>query len=125
MDAIARAITPRTKALILNSPNNPTGALYPAEVLRELNSVIREPILVISDAPYRPLRYDGRAAPEIAQLISRLVVTWSWSKAMAISGERSAIWLSRRTRRKLSPCAMRARLPTGLWATSTLRRSGN
>jgi aspartate aminotransferase len=88
VDAIARAITPRTKALILNSPNNPTGALYPAEVLRELNSVIREPILVISDEPYRPLIYDGRAAPEIAQLISRVVVTWSWSKAMAISGER-------------------------------------
>lgn len=91
MDAIARAITPRTKALILNSPNNPTGALYPAQVLRELNSVIREPILVISDEPYRPLIYDGRAAPEIAQLICRLVVSWSWSKAMAISGERSAI----------------------------------
>lgn len=119
MDAIARDITPRTKALILNSPNNPTGTLYPAEVLRELNS------LVISDEPYRPLIYDGRAALEIAQLISRVVVTWSWSKAMAISGERSPIWLSRRTRRKLSPCAMRARLPTGFWATSTLRRSGN
>jgi aspartate aminotransferase len=86
--AIARAITPRTKALILNSPNNPTGAVYPAEALRELNSVVREPILVISDEPYRPLIYDGRAAPEISQLISRLVVTWSWSKAMAIPGER-------------------------------------
>ncbi len=88
VDAIARAITPRTKALILNSPNNPTGAVYPAEALRELNSIVREPILVISDEPYRPLIYDGRAAPEISQLISRLVVTWSWSKAMAISGER-------------------------------------
>jgi aspartate aminotransferase len=88
IDGIARAITPRTKALILNSPNNPTGAVYPAEVLRELNSVILEPVLVISDEPYRPLIYDGRVAPEIARLISRLVVTWSWSKAMAISGER-------------------------------------
>jgi aspartate aminotransferase len=88
VDAIARAITPRTKALILNSPNNPTGAVYPAEALRELNNVVREPMLVISDEPYRPLIYDGRAAPEISQLISRVVVTWSWSKAMAISGER-------------------------------------
>jgi aspartate aminotransferase len=88
VDGIARAITPRTKALILNSPNNPTGAVYPAEALRELNSVVREPVLVISDEPYRPLIYDGRAAPEISQLISRVVVTWSWSKAMAISGER-------------------------------------
>jgi aspartate aminotransferase len=88
VDGIARALTPRTKALILNSPNNPTGAVYPAEALRELNSVVREPVLVISDEPYRPLIYDGRAAPEISQLISRVVVTWSWSKAMAISGER-------------------------------------
>jgi aspartate aminotransferase len=88
VDGIARAITPCTKALILNSPNNPTGAVYPAEALRELNSVVREPVLVISDEPYRPLIYDGRAAPEISQLISRVVVTWSWSKAMAISGER-------------------------------------
>jgi aspartate aminotransferase len=88
LDAIARAITPRTKALILNSPNNPTGAVYSTEVLRELNSVVREPMLVISDEPYRPLIYDGRAAPEIGQLISRVVVTWSWSKAMAIPGER-------------------------------------
>jgi len=88
VDQIARAIRPRTKALILNSPNNPTGAVYPAEALRELNGVVLEPMLVISDEPYRPLIYDGRAAPEISQLIARVVVTWSWSKAMAISGER-------------------------------------
>jgi aspartate aminotransferase len=88
VDAIARAITPRTKALILNCPNNPTGVVYSDEVLRELNRVVREPLLVISDEPYRPLIYDGRAAPEISQLISRLVVAWSWSKAMAIPGER-------------------------------------
>jgi aspartate aminotransferase len=88
VDAIARAITPRTKALILNSPNNPTGAVYSDDVLRELNSVVREPMLLISDEPYRPLIYDGRAAPEISELISRVVLTWSWSKAMAISGER-------------------------------------
>jgi aspartate/methionine/tyrosine aminotransferase len=66
VDAIARAITPRTKALNLNSPNNPTGAVYPAEALRELNSVVREPMLVVSDEPYRPLIYDGRTAPEIS-----------------------------------------------------------
>jgi aspartate aminotransferase len=85
---IAAAITPRTKALILNSPNNPTGALYSADVLHELNSLIREPLLVISDEPYRPLVYDGRRAPETLSFISRSVLAWSWSKAMAISGER-------------------------------------
>ena len=85
---IAAAITPRTKALLLNSPNNPTGAVYGAGVLRELNAIVREPVLVISDEPYRPLVYDGVRAPEIASLLERVVVTWSWSKAMAIAGER-------------------------------------
>jgi aspartate aminotransferase len=88
IDRIADARTPRTKALILNSPNNPTGVVYPAELLRELDQVVREPLLVISDEPYRPLIYDGRAVPEMLRLISRAVLAWSWSKAMAIPGER-------------------------------------
>lgn len=85
---IARAITPRTKAIILNSPNNPTGRVYSADVLRELNGLIREPMLAISDEPYRPLVYDGKKAPETLASIERAVLAWSWSKAMAISGER-------------------------------------
>jgi len=85
---IAAAITPSTKALLLNSPNNPTGAVYGSAVLRELNAIVRDPMLVISDEPYRPLVYDGLRPPEIASLIERVVVTWSWSKAMAIAGER-------------------------------------
>jgi aspartate aminotransferase len=85
---IAAAITPRTKALILNSPNNPTGAVYGESVLRELDAIIREPVLVISDEPYRPIVFDGLKPPEIAGILRRVVVTWSWSKAMAIAGER-------------------------------------
>jgi len=85
---IAAAITPRTKALILNSPNNPTGRLYPAEILRALNAIVREPMLVISDEPYRPIVYDGIAPPATLALIDRAVLAWSWSKAMAIAGER-------------------------------------
>ena len=85
---IAAAITPRTKALILNSPNNPTGALYDAGELRDLNAIIRDPIIVICDEPYRPLVYDGVQPPEILRLIPRSVLAWSWSKAMAIAGER-------------------------------------
>jgi len=85
---ISEAITPRTKALIVNSPNNPTGAVYDAAVLRALDSLVREPILVISDEPYRPLVYDGRKPPETLGIIRRSVLAWSWSKAMAIAGER-------------------------------------
>jgi aspartate aminotransferase len=86
--AIAAAITPRTKALILNSPNNPTGVVYSAEVLRRLDRVIPDSMLVISDEPYRPLTFDGMKPPETFGLLRRAVVAWSWSKAMAIPGER-------------------------------------
>ena len=85
---IAAAITPRTRALILNSPNNPTGRVYSAETLRALNTIIRDPVLLISDEPYRPLVYDGLTPPETLALISRSVLAWSYSKAMAIAGER-------------------------------------
>jgi aspartate aminotransferase len=85
---IAAAITPRTKALILNSPNNPTGRLYPAELLRELNAIIRTPVIAISDEPYRPIVYDHVTPPQTLALIDRAVLAWSWSKAMALAGER-------------------------------------
>jgi aspartate aminotransferase len=87
-DRIAAAVTPRTKALILNSPNNPTGRLYPAGLLRELNEIVREPLIAISDEPYRPIVYDGVKPPDTLALIDRAVLAWSWSKAMAIAGER-------------------------------------
>lgn len=87
-DRIRAAITPRTKALILNSPNNPTGVVYSAGILDALNRMIRDPLLVLSDEPYRPIVYDGLRLPETLRHIERAVVAWSWSKAMAISGER-------------------------------------
>lgn len=85
---IRAAIGPRTKALILNSPNNPTGAMYDAAVLRELDRIVEPPLLAISDEPYRSIVYDGVRPPDTLAHIERAVVAWSWSKAMAISGER-------------------------------------
>jgi aspartate aminotransferase len=87
-DRIRIAIGPRTKALILNSPNNPTGAVYDAGVLRDLDRLVRPPMLVLSDEPYRSIVYDGLRPPDTLQHIERAVVAWSWSKAMAIAGER-------------------------------------
>jgi aspartate aminotransferase len=86
--AITRAFTPRTRAVLLNSPNNPTGAVYSAATLQAFDSLIREPMLVISDEPYRPIVFDGITVPETSRLIRRSVIAWSWSKAMAIAGER-------------------------------------
>jgi aspartate aminotransferase len=85
---IARAITPRTRAIILNSPNNPTGAVYSESVLRALDEIVRDPVMVISDEPYRPLVFDGVQPPETLAIVGRAVLAWSWSKAMAVAGER-------------------------------------
>jgi aspartate aminotransferase len=85
---IAAAVTPRTRALILNSPNNPTGVIYSEAVLRKVNRVLPDPVLVICDEPYRPLTFDGACTPEAVRIFDRVVIAWSWSKAMAIPGER-------------------------------------
>jgi aspartate aminotransferase len=90
VERIAAAITPRTRVIVINSPNNPTGALYSAEALADLDALLaRHPgIVVLSDEPYRSLVFDGRKAPEVASLITRTLVADSWSKAMAVPGER-------------------------------------
>ena len=88
---IAAAITPRTKAIIINTPNNPTGRVYPEAVLRELDRLISSldhPVTVISDEPYTPIVFDGRTHPEVVSIIERTVVANSWSKTFAIPGER-------------------------------------
>ena len=88
---IAAAITSRTKAVILNSPNNPTGAVYPVEALQRLNTLLSSldhPVAVISDEPYRSLVFDGGKQPEIAAIVRHTIIANSWSKAMAIAGER-------------------------------------
>ena len=88
---IAAAITPRTKAILLNTPNNPTGRIYPEGVLRELDGLLSSldhPVTVVSDEPYTPIVFDGRSHPVVASLIQRTVIANSWSKAFAIPGER-------------------------------------
>ncbi len=88
---IAAAITPRTKAILLNSPNNPTGRVYPEAVLRQLNDLLESldhPVTVVSDEPYTPIVFDGRNHPEVISLIRRTVVANSWSKTFSIPGER-------------------------------------
>ena len=87
-ERIAAALTPRTRALILNSPNNPTGVIYSEAALRAVNRVLPDPVLVICDEPYRPLTFDGAVTPEAVRIFDRAAIAWSWSKAMAIPGER-------------------------------------
>ena len=95
VDAIARAITPKTKALILNNPNNPTGVIYPAELLKKLSDVLVEKgkeygtvIYVVSDEPYRELAYDGVEVPWMPNCMENCIVGYSWSKSLSLPGER-------------------------------------
>ena len=92
---LAAAISPHTRALLINSPNNPTGCIYPqealvalAQVLAEANAGRERPIFLISDEPYRALAYDGITVPPVLSLSPYTVVAGSFSKSLALAGER-------------------------------------
>jgi aspartate aminotransferase len=91
VERIRAAITPRTRALILNTPNNPTGRVYPEKTLRALQELlarIGQPITVISDEPYKAFVYDGQRQPEVASFIAQTAICNSWSKSLGLPGER-------------------------------------
>jgi aspartate aminotransferase len=91
IERIDSAITQRTKAIILNTPNNPTGRIYPESILRDLNSVLArvpQPVIVISDEPYKHLVFDGKRQAEVAGMIPHTVICSSASKSHALAGER-------------------------------------
>ena len=91
VDRIATAITPRTRALILNTRNNPTGRVYPESVLRDLDEMLSragQPITVLSDEPYKSFVYDGQRQPEVASSIANTAICNSWSKSLGLAGER-------------------------------------
>jgi aspartate aminotransferase len=89
--AIEAKITPKTRVIILNTPNNPTGVIYSEAALRELESVLQRAdhtIVVLSDEPYKSIIYDGAHCPELASIISNCVIATSWSKKWGLAGER-------------------------------------
>jgi len=91
IDSIKAAITSKTKAVIINSPNNPSGVVYPASLLSELNDMLKAQdhvIHVISDEPYIDLVYDGMTVPCALKYIDNLIVCFSWSKSLSLPGER-------------------------------------
>jgi aspartate aminotransferase len=91
VERIGAAITPRTRAIILNTPNNPTGRVYPESILRDLERLLADavqPITVISDEPYKSFVFDGQRQPEVASLIANTAICNSWSKSLGLAGER-------------------------------------
>ncbi len=95
VEGLADIITPRTKAVIINSPNNPTGMIYPRSAIEALAKVLEDKqrefgtsIYLISDEPYRELAYDGAEVPFVTRYYKNAIVAYSWSKSMSIPGER-------------------------------------
>jgi aspartate aminotransferase len=95
IDAIEKAITAKTRAIIICSPNNPTGVIYPAESLKRLGDILKNIhtrnghlIYVISDEPYARIVFDGQQVPNIFPLVESSVIVTSHSKDLALPGER-------------------------------------
>lgn len=94
VDAIAAALTPRTKAVVINSPNNPVGVVYGIESLTRLAMALEEAertfdtsIYLVSDEPYREIVY-GAEVPWVPGVYGRTVVCYSYSKSLSLPGER-------------------------------------
>lgn len=95
LPAIESAIGPKTRVIIVNSPNNPTGVIYPradlealGELLERKEGEVGHPITVISDEPYARLAYDGEEVPPVFSCVKNSVVVTSHSKDLALPGER-------------------------------------
>ncbi|MDD4376725.1 MAG: pyridoxal phosphate-dependent aminotransferase, partial [Eubacteriales bacterium] len=95
LEGLEKAITSRTKAVIVNNPNNPTGVIYSEETIIKLAQVLREKekeletvIYLISDEPYRELAYDGVEVPYLTKYYNDTLVGYSYSKSLSLPGER-------------------------------------
>ena len=93
--SVERYVTPHTQAIIVNSPNNPSGVVYTREELEALAEMLRRkeaeyghPIYIIADEPYRELVYDGVEVPFIPTIYADTIVCYSWSKSLSMPGER-------------------------------------
>ena len=94
-DAIEAAVSEKTKAVLINSPNNPTGKIYRAEELKELANLLShysgkfgQPVYLISDEPYRKIIYDGITVPSIFDVYNESLMVTSFSKDLSLPGER-------------------------------------
>ncbi len=95
-EKLGKALSPKTKAVIINSPNNPSGVVYGEETIKKLCDVLAahgkkcgNPVYIIADEPYRELVYDkGVEVPYVMNYYDRCVVCYSYSKSLSLPGER-------------------------------------
>jgi aspartate aminotransferase len=95
LNLLTKALSPRTRAVIINSPNNPTGQMYDAATLKELGRTLTHhagshgrPVYLLADEPYRHLVYDGLEVPSVFAAYRNTLLVTSFSKDLSIPGER-------------------------------------
>ena len=95
LEALEAALTPNTQAVIVNSPNNPTGTVYTSETIQALGRLLTRkgeeyghPIYILADEPYRELVYGEVEVPFIPNLYDHTIVCYSYSKSLSLPGER-------------------------------------
>lgn len=95
LDEFREKISPRTKAVIINTPNNPTGVIYNSDTLAKLSKILNEfekkygtSIYLISDEPYREVVYDNNVVPQIFKFYKNSFIVYSYSKSLSLPGER-------------------------------------
>ncbi|MGM0397021.1 MAG: pyridoxal phosphate-dependent aminotransferase [Bacillota bacterium] len=95
MEMLEGAITSKTKGIIINTPNNPSGAVYSEETIQTLSEILKSksdeymaPIYLISDEPYREIVYDGLRVPYVPNHYENTIVCYSYSKSLSLPGER-------------------------------------
>lgn len=94
-DALEARLTAHTKAVVINSPNNPSGAVYSEATLRALAALLEQksrafghPVYLISDEPYREIVYDGVTVPFVPHFYQHTIICYSYSKSLSLPGER-------------------------------------
>jgi len=94
-EELDRKFTAKTKAIIVNSPNNPSGKMYDEVCLNNLGQFLEEkqnqfghPIYLVSDEPYRDIVFDGKKAPSVISKHENSFLAYSWSKSLSIPGDR-------------------------------------
>ena len=95
LDEFEQKITPKTKAVIVNTPNNPTGVVYSEETIKKMAAIMEAKqkeygteIFLSSDEPYRELVYDGAEVPYLTKYYDNTIVGYSYSKSLSLPGER-------------------------------------
>ena len=95
VEELAKAITKKTKVVIINSPNNPTGVVYSRATLERIAGILEDKqkelgtsIYIVSDEPYRELAYDGVEVPYIPTIYRNTIVGYSFSKSLSLPGDR-------------------------------------